>query len=139
MTDEFIFSCLWKLLEDKFRGFPQYSGLKEVVYSREPRWLDCSDGIILNERRFLKQYDPNFCLNRYGGVPDSGFFRRVAHALPDRTIYFHEANDEFTGRKFKMKGKLLGILRGDALAFINDTTKSSSVFVPSSFVNLIVK
>ncbi|PZX15188.1 hypothetical protein LX81_02491 [Palleronia aestuarii] len=140
ITDEFLHSCLWQLTRNRSRSFPKYEGLEKRVYGKyEPKWLDCSDGIILNEPRFLKRYDPTFCLNRYGGGSEPTFFQSMVGALPDRSIYFHDANDEFTGRSFNMKGKLARVLRGEALKFVKETTKSQLVFVPAAFVDLILK
>jgi molecular chaperone HtpG len=138
ISDEFIHSCLWQLAEKKPRSFPRYAGFERSFGKAEPRWLECSDGIILNSPKFLKSYNPTFCLNRYGGDSDPTFFRKIGGALPERSIYFHDANDEFTSRQFRMKGKLMGILRGEALNFVQGVTQNRSVYIPAAFVDLIL-
>lgn len=137
ITDEFIFECLWHMQNSSEKHFPTYAGLAQI-YNDEPRWIDCSDGIILNEQSFLKNYNPNFCVTRYGGNSDNNFLSEIVSSLPPKSIYFHDVSQDINERRFGMKGLLLGILRGEALTFIRKTTTRRTVLIPSTFVEIIV-
>lgn len=139
VTDEFVFSCLWQKAEDSELEFPKYPGLAlgPSYDLRKHVWLRCSDGVILNNVHFLNSYSPKYALIRYGGRDDASTLDQLIVGLPAKSLLAHEANDEFSGRKFTMKGKLTRTLQGEAIDFISQSTTAFSVFVPSSFVGLI--
>ncbi|MBO9441127.1 ATP-binding protein [Phaeobacter italicus] len=141
VTDELLFTCLWYLSLKEQSSFPNYAGLKNLAsWNRSGfRWLHCSDGMVLNNPRFLQAYNPQFALARYGGVDDWAVAQAIVDSLPKQSLFIHEANEEFSARNFNMKGKLTRILQGDAHYFTRKATKSQTVFVPSSFVDLIIK
>lgn len=141
VTDELLFSCLWFLATKEQSTFPSYAGFDKLrSWERSNfRWLDCSDGMVLNNARFLQAYDPQFALARYGGTDDWSTTQKIVADLPSKSLFIHEANEEFAGRKFTMKGKLTRTLHGEAHEFIRNATKAQTVFVPSSFVDLIRK
>ncbi|WP_306260396.1 ATP-binding protein [Pararhizobium sp. IMCC21322] len=139
VTDELLFSCLWHLSIKKQSTFPKYAGFEQGKYWRghRPKWLHCSDGMILNIPMFLRAYNPQFALARYGGTDDWTIAQEIVDVLPKQSLFVHEADDEFARRNFTMKGKLTRTLQGEAHEFTRNATKSQTVFVPSSFVDLI--
>ncbi|WP_407493822.1 ATP-binding protein [Pseudooceanicola sp. MF1-13] len=140
-TDELLFSCLWFLALKEQSRFPSYDGFYKLrPWERSNfRWLHCSDGMVLNAPRFLQAYDPQFALARYGGTDDWNTTKKIVDVLPRKSLFIHEANEEFAGRKFSMKGKLTRTLQGEAHDFTRNATKAQTVFVPNSFVDLIRK
>ncbi|WP_294224155.1 ATP-binding protein [uncultured Shimia sp.] len=139
ITDEFVFSCLWQMSEDRELVFPRYRGqnLGPSYDRRKHVWLRCSDGVILNNAHFLNCYTPRYALMRYGGRDDASTLDQLIVGLPAKSLLAHDANDEFSGRKFTMKGKLTRTLQGQAIEFISQSTTALNVFIPSSFVDLI--
>jgi hypothetical protein len=141
IADEFIFTCAYHRAFKKREDFPKYIGLTSSIYYNYQYhyWLHCSDGKILNHPLFLQEYDPSFALLRYGGGRDLIGINAIMSGLPEKSIAAHEPNDEFTGRKFKMKGKLTRLLQGEAPQFIDQATTRTSVYVPEAFANLIIE
>tara|TARA_R100000935_G_scaffold58887_1_gene99073 strand:- start:933 stop:3896 length:2964 start_codon:yes stop_codon:yes gene_type:complete len=139
IADEFVFSCLRQKFENSELEFPKYQGqaLGPSYDRRRHVWMRCSDGIILNNTYFLNAYSPSCALMRYGGREDSKVLNQLIDALPEKSLVVHDANDEFSGRKFKMKGKLTRTLEGKGIEYIFNATTSMDVYVPSSFVDLI--
>jgi Histidine kinase-, DNA gyrase B-, and HSP90-like ATPase len=139
ITDEFAFTCLWQLAQKERKGFPRYNGFHKSRFGIMENfwWLQCSDGLILNNPQFLKAYNPSFAFVRYGGPEDEALIDDLIGSLPKNSIAIQEADDEFSNRKFSMKGKLSRILQGESLRFISKSTTAQTVYVPISFAKLI--
>lgn len=135
ITDEYLFSCIWQLSVNPLNDFPNYEGGVNRVREIEPRWLDCSDGIILNEMRFLKQYNPEYCLNYYGITSDAGSFYKNICEFSGKYIYLNDSKAQTTHMKTNVSAKI----NGKSIKYVSESGIDHNVFVSDIMLNDIME